>query len=145
MEAYRMRRERWLMAYPNPTEDSPVGLVPLSIMQPGAYFEAMGCDVLYWDQRWDSQEEFDFTVGEVDNLGISTFTGKQAGKAAALLERAKHINPSICTHVGGHHARLCTEAVRQEAFVDKVWPNRWLGEDLFAWSDGAKRLWKRGD
>lgn len=140
-----MKRERWLLAYPTPTEDSPVGLVPLSIMQPGAYFEAQGHEVLYWDQRYDEQGEFDEAVLAVDHVGVSCFTGRQSAYAADLLERAKHLKPSVTTHVGGHHARLCTEDVKREPFVDQVWPQRWLGEDLWAWSPGAQRLWKRGD
>lgn len=135
----------WLLVYPLPTEDSPYALTPLSIMQPGAMFEAEGKSVAYWDQRFDSQDMFDDLVKDADNVGVSCFTGKQSAYASDLLYRAKELNPKIVTHVGGHHARLCTEDVKAEPMVDRVWSERWYGEDLFPWSDGAKRLWKRGD
>ena len=139
-----MSGERWLLAYPNPTDDSPYSLTPLSIMQPGALFEAQGDECLYWDQRFDDQQMFDDLVKDVDNVAVSCFTGKQSAYGSDLLERAKRIKPKIITHVGGHHARLCTQDVLAEPIVDRVWPDRWYGEDLFPWSEGAQRLWKRG-
>ena len=134
----------WILSYPTPTDDSPFGLTPLSIMQPGAMFEAQGQTVEYWDQRYDPLEMFDDLLKDAVNLGVSCFTGKQSGYASDLLERAKRLKPSIITHVGGHHARLCTEDVKREPNVDRVWPERWYGEDFFPWSPAAQRQWKRG-
>ena len=139
-----MKRERILMAYPLPSTDSSYGLTPLSIMMPGAMFEAKGYDTLYWDQRFDPQENFDQIVRDVDHVAVSCFTGKQSAFASDLLERAKRIKPKVITHVGGHHARLCTKDVEAEPHVDRVWPERYYGEEFFPWSNGAKRLWKRG-
>lgn len=135
----------WVLAYPTPTEDSPVGLTPLSIMQPGAMFQARGLSVKYFDQRYDPPGMFDDLVKEAKNCGVSCFTGKQSAYASDLLARAKKINPKVRTHVGGHHARLCTDDVRAEPNVDNVWPDRWYGEEFFPWSEEDKRLWKRGD
>src|SRR3990167_4026649 len=92
-----------LLAYPNPTEDSPVKLTPLSILYPGAMFEAEGKRVAYWDERWDPIEEFDALVAASAELGVSAFTGTQAGRASALISRAKLLNPALVVGVGGHH------------------------------------------
>ena len=101
-----------VMAYPPPTADSPFGLTPLSIMYPGKMFEDQGKSVVYWDGRWDQPEMLDDYIREAKEIGVSCFTGYQAGHAANILERAKRLNPKIVTHVGGHHARLCTEEVK---------------------------------
>ena len=135
----------WVLAYPMPTRDSPTQLTPLSIMYPGAMLEAEGKGVEYWDARWDSPEMLDDLIRDADNIGVSAFTGYQTGEAARILMRAKELKPSITTHVGGHHARLCTEDVKAEPFVDNVWPNRYYGEHLFPYSHAARRLWRRGD
>lgn len=139
-----MKKERYLMAYPLPSTDSSYGLTPLSIMMPGAMFEAKGHEVFYWDERFDSAEEFDRLIPEMDHVAVSCFTGKQSAFASDLLEKAKRIKPKVITHVGGHHARLCTKDVEAEPNVDRVWPERYYGEEHFPWSERAKKLWKRG-
>jgi len=135
----------WIFAYPLPTSDSPFSLTPLSIMFPGKMMEDQGCTVEYWDARWDPPEMLDDYIREAKNIGVSAFTGHQCAYAADILERAKQINPKIITHIGGHHARLCTEDVKREPFVDQVWPNRSYHEHSFPFSKAAQRLWKRGD
>ena len=40
-----------LLVYPKPTKDSPVKLLPLSILFPGAMFEKKGLGVEYFDDR----------------------------------------------------------------------------------------------
>jgi len=134
-----------LMAYPNPTDDSPYGLTPLSILYPGAMFEEQGKTVEYWDGRWDPPDMLDDLIRDAKEIGVSAFTGYQSGHAADILTRAKRLNPSIITHVGGHHARLCPDDVKAEWFVDNVWPERSYGENLFPYSKAARRLWARGD
>jgi hypothetical protein len=135
----------WIFAYPLPTSDSPFNLTPLSILFPGKMQEDAGCTVEYWDARWDPPEMLDDYIKEAKNIGVSAFTGYQCGHAADILERAKKLNPKIITHLGGHHARLCTEDVRKEPFVDQVWPERSYHEHSFPFSKAAQRLWKRGD
>lgn len=135
----------WIFAYPLPTSDSPFALTPLSIMFPGKMKEDEGCTVEYWDARYDPQSMLDDYLKEAKNVGVSAFTGFQCAHAADILERAKRLNPKIITHVGGHHARLCTEDVRREPFVDNVWPERQYHEHAFPFSPATHRLWKRGD
>jgi radical SAM superfamily enzyme YgiQ (UPF0313 family) len=108
-------------------------------------FERQGYSVAYWDDRWDSIEEFDDIAKQASNVGVSAFTGYQCARAAELLKRAKQLNPSVTTHIGGHHARLLTEQCKAEPYIDKVWPGRVYGEDLFPWHDGTKKLFARGD
>ena len=134
-----------VMAYPLPTEDSPYGLTPLSILFPGAMWEAEGKSVQYWDARFDHPDMLDDWIKEASEIGVSCFTGYQAGHAADILERAKRLNPKIITHVGGHHARLCPEEVLAEPMVDRVWSDRFYGEQLFPYTESSKRLWRRGD
>lgn len=134
-----------LLAYPTPTEDSPFNLTPLSILYPGALFESQGKRVEYWDGRWDSWEMLEDLIRDSSEVGVSAFTGKQCARAAEILERVKQIDSKILTHLGGHHARLCTQDVKKEPNVDQVWPERSYGEDLFPFSPAAQRLWKRGD
>lgn len=135
----------WVFAYPLPTRDSPFSLTPLSILFPGKMMEDQGLSVVYWDARWDPPEMLDDYLKEAKNCGVSAFTGYQCSEAADILERAKQLNPSIVNHLGGHHARLCTEDVRKEPFVDQVWPERQYHETSFPFSKEAQRLWKRGD
>jgi radical SAM superfamily enzyme YgiQ (UPF0313 family) len=134
-----------LMVYPNPCLDSPFNLTPLSIMYPGKMFEDKGMKVKYLDMRWDTEEMLEDMIKDSAQIGVSCFTGYQAGRAADILEKAKRLNPSIVTNVGGHHARLCPEDVKAEPFVDVVWPERAYHEHSFPFSDECKRLWKRGD
>jgi len=47
------------LAYPLPTRDSPVKLTPLSILYPGAMWEAQGKTVYYWDERFDDPDQLD--------------------------------------------------------------------------------------
>lgn len=135
----------WVFAYPTPTRDSPFMLTPLSIMYPAKQQEDAGCTVKLWDQRWDDDEMLNEYIKDAKNIGVSAFTGYQCGAAVEILERAKRINPKIITHVGGHHARLCTEDVRAEPLVDVVWPERSYHEHSFPFSKEAQRLWLRGD
>jgi len=134
-----------LMVYPVPTDDSPFALTPLSIMYPGAMFEAQGMRVEYVDLRFDSWEMMEDLIKDSAQIGVSCFTGYQCAKAMDIIERAKQINPQIVVNVGGHHARLCTKDVEAEPLVDVVWPERAYGEDLFPFSPATHRLWKRGD
>lgn len=134
-----------LMVYPTPAFDSPFFLTPLSIMYPGAMFEAQKMHVQYVDLRWDSWQMMEELLKDSTQVGVSCFTGFQCAKAMDVIERAKQINPKIIVNVGGHHARLCTKDVEAEPLVDVVWPDRAYGEDLFPFSSGAQRLWQRGD
>lgn len=134
-----------LMVYPTPAFDSPFFLTPLSIMYPGAMFEAKGMAVEYVDLRWDSWDMMEQLIRDSAQIGVSCFTGFQCSKAMDVIERAKEINPKIVVNVGGHHARLQPEQVKAEPLVDVVWPNRAYGEELFPFSPATHRLWKRGD
>ena len=134
-----------LMAYPLPTTDSPFSLTPLSILYPGKMFEDQGLRVEYWDARFDSPEMLEDLMHDTKQVAVSCFTGHQCAYAADILIRAKEIDPGIITHVGGHHARLQTEQVKAEPFVDVVWPERAYHEESFPFSPAAQRLWKRGD
>src|SRR5438309_2352115 len=134
-----------LLVYPRPTSDSPVKLIPLSILYPGALFESEGRRVAYFDERYDSPEMLDELIRESMEIGVSAFTGYQVGRAARILKHAKHISPSIVTGVGGHHARILPNEVLAEPFVDKVWPERQYGEHLFPYSREKKLLFARGE
>ncbi len=140
-----MKKIDMLMAYPKPTQDSPVRLTPLSILYPGAMFEAEGKNVAYFDERFDPPEMFDNLVRDSREIGVSAFTGFQTGQAARLLKRARELNPGIVTGVGGHHARILTDQVQAEPFVDKVWPNRIYGEDLFPLNERTRIHFARTD
>ena len=132
-----------LMIYPVPTNDSPFNLTPLSILYPGAMFEAQGMRVEYIDLRWDSWQMMEDLIKNTKQIGVSCFTGFQCARAHEVLERAKQINPKVITNLGGHHARLCTEDVKHEPLVDVVWPERAYGEDLFPFSPAARSLLAR--
>ena len=131
-----------LMVYPSPCLDSPFNLTALSILYPGKMFEDQGMTVEYLDMRWDSEAELESKIKDSKQIGVSAFTGYQCGRAADILERAKRLNPTIITNVGGHHARMCPEDVKKETFVDVVWPERSYHEHSFPFSVGAQRLWK---
>lgn len=131
-----------LMVYPSPCLDSPFNLTALSILQPGAMFEAEGIKVEYLDMRWDSEQQLEDMIKDSAQIGVSAFTGYQCGRAAEILQRAKQINPKIITNIGGHHVRMCPDDVRAEPFVDVVWPERSYGDDLFPFSPAAQRIWK---
>ncbi len=131
-----------LMVYPNPCLDSPFSLTALSVLYPGKMFEDQGMRVKYLDMRWDTQDMLEQLIKESAQIGVSCFTGYQAGRASDILALAKRLNPQIVTHVGGHHARMCPEDVRAEPNVDVVWPERAYHEHSFPFSDEAKRLWK---
>ncbi len=134
-----------VLVYPIPTLDSPVNLVPLSILFPGALFERQGMRVAYFDERYDSEELLAQLIRESREIGVSAFTGPQAGRAADILIKAKQINPSIITGVGGHHARILPEQVLAEPFVDKVWTEPSYGEDLFPYNERTKKFFARSD
>ena len=133
-----------LMAYPKPTTDSPVRLTPLSILYPGAMFENEGKRVAYYDERFDSPELFDDLVSQSKEIGVSAFTGFQSGAAARLLKRARNIDSKIITNVGGHHARILSDEVMAEPFVDKIWPNRVYGEEFFPFNERTKIHFEMG-
>lgn len=132
-----------LLAYPRPSADSPICLTPLSILFPGAMFEQQGLTVAYYDERFDSEDLFVDLVKQSKEIGVSAFTGYQTGRAAALLEKAKQVNSSIVTGVGGHHARILPEQVLAEPFVDKVWKNRYYGEELFPYNERTRLHFER--
>lgn len=134
-----------LLAYPKPTTDSPVKLLPLSILFPGALLESRGLKVEYFDERFDSDEMLADLIKQSKEIGVSAFTGYQTGRAARILKLAKKINPDIIAGVGGHHARLLTEQVLAEPFVDKVWTDRVYGEDLFPYNEHTKKHFERTD
>ena len=134
-----------LLVYPRPTDDSPVKLTPLSILFPGAMFEAEGKSVAYVDQRFDPPEMLDDLIRNSKEIGVSAFTGFQCGRAARVLRHAKRLNPDIVTHVGGHHARLLPDQVLAEPFVDRVWPERSYGEDLFPFNERTRIHFQRTD
>ncbi len=134
-----------LLAYPISTFDSPVNLVPLSILFPGALFESRGMSVAYFDERFDSEDLLTELIKDSKEIGVSAFTGPQAGRAADILTKAKKISPSIVTGVGGHHARILPEQVLAEPFVDKVWTEASYGEDLFPYNERTRNLFERSD
>jgi hypothetical protein len=133
-----------LMVYPKPTADSPTQLTPLSILHPGAWFEAQGMEVAYFDERFDPPEMLDDLIKDSKEIGVSAFTGFQVGHAARILKRAKQLNPSIVTGVGGYHARTVGAAeVLAEPFVDKVWMEPTYGEDLFPYNERTRIHFER--
>ena len=132
-----------LLAYPKPTNDSPVNLTPLSILYPGALFESQGQRVAYYDEHFDPDDMFVDLVKHAKEIGVSAFTGYQTGRAANLLIRAKEINPQIITGVGGHHTRILPDEVLAEPFVDKVWSERVYGEHLFPYNERTKIHFQR--
>lgn len=134
-----------LLVYPKPTSDSPLKLTPLSILFPGAMFEKQGLEVAYYDERFDSGEMLIDLIKHSKEMGVSVFTGYQAGRAADILKRTKEINTDIITGVGGHHARILPEEVSREPFVDKVWTRRVYGEDLFPYNERTKIHFERAD
>ena len=134
-----------LLAYPKPTMDSPVKLLPLSILFPGASFEKQGMTVEYFDERFDSDELLVDLIKSSKEIGVSCFTGYQTGRAARILKLAKKVKPDIITGVGGHHARILPEQVLAEPFVDKVWTERVYGEDLFPYNEHTKVHFERCD
>ena len=135
-----------LLAYPKPTDDSPTLLTPLSILYPGALFESKGKKVAYFDQRFDSQEMLDELILCSDEIGVSCFTGRQAGHAARILKRAKKLKPGIITGVGGHHPRTVgSEEILAEPFVDKVWMDKVYGEHLFPYNNRTRIHYERTD
>jgi radical SAM superfamily enzyme YgiQ (UPF0313 family) len=134
-----------LLAYPDPSTDSPVKLTPLSILFPGAMFEKAGMTVAYYDERFDPQSMLSDLIMESKEIGVSAFTGTQAGRAADILIKAKEIKSSIITGVGGHHARILPDQVLAEPFVDKVWSAPSYGEDLFPYNDRTKIHFQRTD
>jgi len=141
----KMKNIDMLLVYPKPTEDSPARLTPLSILYPGAMFESQGQKVAYFDERFDPIELFDELVVCSKEIGVSAFTGFQVGQAARLLRRAKKINSKIVAGVGGHHARILSDQVAAEPFVDKVWVNRVYGEELFPYNSRTKLHFERTD
>lgn len=132
-----------LLAYPIPTTDSPVKLTALSILFPGALFEKQGLKVAYFDERFDNN--LDALIRDSREIGVSAFTGHQAGRAADILIRAKKINPKIITGVGGKYAQILPEEVLAEPFVDKVWSKEVYGEDLFPYNERTKQLFQQSD
>ncbi|MFC1621646.1 B12-binding domain-containing radical SAM protein [Candidatus Omnitrophota bacterium] len=140
-----MAKYDMLLVYPESTTDSPVRLTPLSILFPGAYFEKQGMDVAYFDERFDSEEKLVELIKDSKEIGVSAFTGHQSGRAADILEKAKKINPAIIKGVGGHHARILSDEVLAEPFVDKVWTEKSYGEDLFPYNKRTKIHFQQSD
>ena len=141
-----MKKIDILLAYPKPTDDSPTQLTPLSILYPGAYFEAQGKRVAYYDQRFDPPEMLDELIKNSKEIAVSAFTGSQAGHAARILKRAKKLNQNIITGVGGYHPRTVgADEVQAEPFVDKVWMDRTYGEDLFPYNEQTRIHFERTD
>ncbi len=134
-----------LLVYPKPTTDSPLNLTPLSILFPGTMFEKQGLRVAYFDERFDSQNMLTDLIKKSKEIGVSTFTGYQTGRAANILKLAKELNPGIVAGLGGHHARLLPEQVLAEPFVDKAWIERCYGEDLFPYNENKKIHFQRTD
>ena len=134
-----------LLVYPIPTYDSPTHLVPLSILFPGAWLEQQGLNVAYFDERYDPKDMLIDLIKDSREIGVSAFTGPQAGRAADILMLAKSLNPSIITGVGGHHARILPDQVLAEPFVDKIWPEASYGEDLFPYHSRTRSLFQRSD
>lgn len=133
------------LAYPLPTRDSPVKLTPLSILYPGAMWEAEGRTVFYWDERFDDPDQLDEWILRSTDFATSAFTGYQCGQAARLLKRAKRLNPAITTHLGGYHARLLPEQCAREPYVDQIWPERMYGEHLFPYNERTRHHFARTD
>lgn len=140
-----MKKIDMLLVYPIPTTDSPFKLTPLSILFPGALFEKQGLKIAYFDERFDSDKMLVELIKDSKEIGVSSFTGYQAGRAADILIKAKRINPHIIAGVGGHHARILPEQVLAEPFVDKVWTDRVYGEDLFPYNENTKIHFQRTD
>lgn len=131
------------LAYPKPTNDSPVSLTPLSILYPGALFESQGKKVAYFDARFDSDEMLEELIMNSKEIAVSAFTGYQTGQAADILIKAKQLNPDIITAVGGYHAQIFPEDVLAEDFVDKVYSEQVYGEDLFPYNERTKHHYER--
>lgn len=141
-----MKNIDFLLAYPNPNQDSPARYTPLSILYPGAFFESQGYKVAYFDQRFDPPEMLDDLIRHAKEIGVSAFTGYQSGQAARILKRAKEIDPTIITGVGGHHPQTVgADEILAEDFIDKVWLERSYGEDLFPFHEGTKIHFQRTD
>ena len=140
-----MKKDDFLLVYPKPTGDSPTCLTPLSILFPGALFEKMGKQVVYFDERFDSDDILVDLIKSSNEIGVSCFTGYQSGRAARILKLAKQINSKIITGVGGVHPRLLPEQVLAESFIDKVWTDRVYGEDLFPYNERTKVHFQRTD
>jgi len=134
-----------LLAFPIPSFESPNIMTPLSILFPGALFEKQGKKVACFDERFDSQEMLVDLIKHSKEIGVSAFTGYQSKHAAMILEKAKKINPKIVTGVGGVHARILSEQVLAEPFVDKVWTKRVYGEDLFPYNKRTRIHFERCD
>ena len=134
-----------LLAYPKPSYDMANNLTCLSILFPGAMFEAEGKHVAYYDERFDPPEMLDDLVRDSSEIGVSCFTGTQTGQGARILKRAKELNPSIVTGVGGFHARFNPKDTLAESFVDRIWPERAYGEEFFPFNDRTRIHYARSD
>jgi radical SAM superfamily enzyme YgiQ (UPF0313 family) len=131
------------LVYPKPSNESPLKFVPLSILFPGALFESQGKRVEYFDERFDSEEMLIDLIKHSKEIGVSSYTGYQTGRAARVLKLAKKVKPDIVTGLGGFHARLLPEQVLAEPFVDKVWTEIEYGENLFPYNNHTKIHFQR--
>lgn len=134
-----------LLVYPKLGSDSPYNLTPLSILYPGALFEQQGKRVEYFDDRFDKESTLKELIKKSREIGVSSFTGYQTGRAAQILELAKSIDPDIIAGVGGHHARILPKQVLAEPFVDKIWTDDSYGEHLFPYNERTKIHFQRTD
>lgn len=134
-----------LLVYPRPTKDSPTRLTPLSILHAGAWFESRGLITEYLDQRFSTEEELNELILRSREIAVSVMTGYQSLEAHNILTTAKAIKPEIITSAGGPHVRIFPEQVLNEPYVDKIYSDRYYGEDLFPFSQKTKKIYKQSD
>lgn len=109
---------RILLCYPNPSVSSPQKNPALSIFYPGAALEAVGHEVSYWDERWDTKDEMYRKILWADCVGVSSKTGYQLKGVLDILFLSKQVGkPTI---FGGIHPSLLPQQCAQHPYVDYV-------------------------
>lgn len=134
-----------MLVYPKPSKDSATRQTPLSILFPGAYFKKQGLKVEYFDGRIEPEEVLDDHIKNSKEIAVSTMTGFQCIETTRILKKAKRMAPNIITAVGGPHVQCLPDQVMEEPFVDKIYTQSVLGEDLFPYDDQTHKYWKLTD
>jgi radical SAM superfamily enzyme YgiQ (UPF0313 family) len=140
-----MKKNDILLVYPKPSKDSSTRQTPLSILFPGAYFKQQGLKVEYFDGRIESEEVLDEHIKNSKEIAVSTMTGFQCSETARILKKAKKMVPDIISAVGGPHVQSMPEQVMEEPFVDKIYTQKVLGEDLFPYDSQTHKYWALTD
>ena len=107
-----------LLTFPSPTSTSPQQNPALSIFYPGAALEREGHNVLYWDERWDSDRDLSDKIDKVDYVGTSSLTGEQLKGVKRILTIAKERGK--VTVFGGIHASLTPFESIREDYIDYI-------------------------